>query len=62
VLSLRCRSKQQAYLALYRGERATKQECDPDEAFATILSEPDLPNPKHDRPEAEHQGSLRPTT
>ena len=58
--TLRCRSEQQAYQALYRGERATQQECDPDEAFAAILSEPDLTNPQHDRPEAEHQAPHAP--
>jgi hypothetical protein len=51
---LRCRSGQQPYQALYRGERAAQQEPDPNEAFAAVLSEPNLPNPKHYRPEAEH--------
>jgi hypothetical protein len=54
---LRGRSEQQAYQALYRGECAAKQERDPEEAFAAVLSEPDLPNSKHDRPEAEHHGA-----
>ena len=57
---LRCRSGQQAYQALYRGERAAQQECDPNEAFAAILSEPYLTNPQHDRPEAEHQAPHAP--
>jgi hypothetical protein len=36
ALSLRCCSGQQAYQALYRGERAAQQECDPNEAFADV--------------------------
>ena len=58
--TLRRRSGQQAYRSLYHGERATQQECYPYEAFAAILSEPDLTNPQHDRPEAEHQAPHAP--
>jgi hypothetical protein len=54
ALSLRCRSGEQAYQALYRGERAAQQEYDPNEAFAAILSQSDLTNPQQDRPQAEH--------
>jgi hypothetical protein len=48
-------SGQGAYQALYRGECPARQQPDPDEAFAAMLSEPHLPNAKPDRPEAEHQ-------
>ena len=58
--TLRRRSDQEAYRALYRGERATQQERDPDKAFGAILSEPDLTNPEHDRPEAEHHAPQSP--
>ncbi len=39
---------------------AAQQERDPDEAFAAILSEPDLTNPQQDRPKPEHQPSHAP--
>jgi hypothetical protein len=47
--TLRCRSGQQAYRSLYRGERATQQERNPNEAFAAILSEPDAENDTNTR-------------
>ena len=37
-----------------------EQERDPEEAFAAIPAEPDLPYPQHDRPEAEHQAPHAP--
>ena len=58
--TLRCCSGQQAYRSLYHGERATQQECYPNKAFAAILSEPDVTNPEHDRPEAEHHAPQSP--
>jgi hypothetical protein len=58
--ALRCRAEQQAYQALYPCERAAEQERDPEEAFAAIPAEPDLPYPQHDRPEAEHQAPHAP--
>lgn len=61
ALLRRC-SGQQAYQAVYHGERATEQESDPEEAVAAMLPEPDLPNPQQDSPEAEHQGPPSPTT
>jgi hypothetical protein len=43
ALLRRC-SGQQAYQAVYHGERPTKQEGDSEEALAAMLPEPDLPN------------------
>jgi hypothetical protein len=58
--TLRRPSGEQAYRSLYHGERATQQECYPNKAFAAILSEPDMTNPEHDRPEAEHHAPQSP--
>jgi hypothetical protein len=57
---VRCCSGQQAYQDVYRGERAAHQESDPKEAFAAMLSEPDLTYFQQDRPEAEHQATHAP--
>ncbi len=57
---VRCRFEQEAYQDVYRGERPAHQESDPKEAFAAMLSEPDLTYPQQDRSEAEHQATHAP--